>query len=267
MAMNCTGVLYFPVTISMLEGVATELIEARFGLKGVAAFIKLLGKIYKEEGYYLVWNKEQCMLFAHKLGNELSDEEMQEIVELLIAKDIFDRKMYEEHQVLTSVHIQKVWLEATKRRKRDLTPLPYFLVETKVPKNGKEENEVQDVLFPPENTCNFGQSKEKESKDKKNTPPLTPQGENGGERTEGSSFEIPGYAYNKKTHNLEGLILELKQLHIVDRDELKAILKLSDYGRLGGYVFKVIGSTRWSTVMAKGKYIIAALRKERTGNG
>ena len=86
---------------SLLEGVATELIEARFGLKGVAAFIKLLGKIYKEEGYYLVWNKEQCMLFAHKLGNELSDEEMQEIVELLIAKDIFDRKMYEEHQVFT----------------------------------------------------------------------------------------------------------------------------------------------------------------------
>ena len=44
MAMNCTGVLYFPITISLLEGVATELIEARFGLKGVAAFIKLLGK-------------------------------------------------------------------------------------------------------------------------------------------------------------------------------------------------------------------------------
>lgn len=54
MAMNCTGVLYFPIAISLLEGVATELIEARFGLKGVAAFIKLLGKIYKEEGYYLV---------------------------------------------------------------------------------------------------------------------------------------------------------------------------------------------------------------------
>ena len=66
MAMNCTGVLYFPIAISLLEGVATELIEARFGLKGVAAFIKLLGKIYKEEGYYLVWNKEQCMLFAHR---------------------------------------------------------------------------------------------------------------------------------------------------------------------------------------------------------
>ena len=267
MAMNCTGVLYFPIAISLLEGVATELIEARFGLKGVAAFIKLLGKIYKEEGYYLVWNKEQCMLFAHKLGNELSDEEMQEIVELLIAKDIFDRKMYEEHQVLTSVHIQKVWLEATKRRKRDLTPLPYFLMETKVPKNGKEENEIQDVLFPPENACNSEQSKEKQSKEKENTPPLTPQGEDGGEGTEGSSFDIPGYAYNKKTHNLEGLMLELQQLHIVDRNEINAILRLSDYGRLGGYEFKIISSTRWSTVLAKGKYVIAALRKEKTGNG
>ena len=267
MAMNCTGVLYFPITISLLEGVATELIEARFGLKGVAAFIKLLGKIYKEEGYYLVWNKEQCMLFAHKLGNELSDEEMQEIVELLIAKDIFDRKMYEEHHVLTSEPIQKVWLEATKRRKRDLNPLPYFLVETKVPKNGKEENEVQDVLFPPENACNSEQSKEKQSKEKENTPPLTPQGEDGGKGTEGSSIEIPGYAYNKKTHNLEGLMLELQQLHIVDRNEINAILRLSDYGILGGDVFKIISSTRWSTVLAKGKYVIAALRKEKTGNG
>ena len=264
MAMNCTGVLYFPITISLLEGVATELIEARFGLKGVAAFIKLLGKIYKEEGYYLVWNKEQCMLFAHKLGNELSDEEMQEIVELLIAKDIFDRKMYEEHQVLTSVHIQKVWLEATKRRKRDLTPLPYFLMETKVPKNGKEENEIQDVLFPPENACNSEQSKEKQSKEKENTPPLTPQGEDGGEGTEGSSFDIPGYAYNKNTHNLECLLLALDGLHINDPNDTKAILKLSDYGRLGNEVWKIIHATKWSIVNSKGKYLIGALNKART---
>ena len=219
MAMNCTGVLYFPIAISLLEGVATELIEARFGLKGVAAFIKLLGKIYKEEGYYLVWNKEQCMLFAHKLGNELSDEEMQEIVELLIAKDIFDRKMYEEHQVLTSVHIQKVWLEATKRRKRDLTPLPYFLMETTVPKNRKEENEVQDVLFPPENACNSEQSNEKQSKEKENTPPLTPQGENGGERNIDfpSSGERKGKSPNRRCYGNAGVI-GLRYLNTNERE-------------------------------------------------
>ena len=271
MAMNCTGVLYFPITISLLEGVATELIEARFGLKGVAAFIKLLGKIYKEEGYYLVWNKEQCMLFAHKLGNELSDEEMQEIVELLIAKDIFDRKMYEEHQVLTSVHIQKVWLEATKRRKRDLTPLPYFLMETKVPKNGKEENEVQDVLFPPENACNSKQSKEskvEESKAKKSKalPPLTPPGESGGAQGN-PDLDIPGYAYNRNTHNLECLMLNLEKLYITDREEIRKILKLSDYGRLGNYVWKIFNGTNWSKVNSKGGYIISVLAREKRSTG
>lgn len=266
MAMNCTGVLYFPITISVLEGIALELIEARFGLKGVAAFIKLLCKVYKEEGYYMSWGKEQCMLFTRKLGNELSYEEIQEIIELLIEKEIFSRKMYAEHHVLTSERIQKVWLDATKRRKKDLRTLPYFLVEVKDVKP-EAKIVVQDVLFQPQNAYNSEQSKEKQSKEKENTPPLTPQGENGGEGTEGSSFGIPGYAYNKKTHNLEGLMLELQQLHIVDRNEINAILRLSDYGRLGGYVFKIISSTRWSTVLAKGKYVIAALRKEKTGNG
>ena len=209
------------------------------------------------------WGKEQCMLFTRKLGNELSYEEIQEIIELLIEKEIFSRKMYAEHHVLTSERIQKVWLDATKRRKKDLRTLPYFLVEVKDVKP-EAKIVVQDVLFQPQNAYNSEQSKEKQSKE---TPPLTPQGENGGEGTEGSSFGIPGYAYNKKTHNLEGLMLELQQLHIVDRNEINAILRLSDYGRLGGYVFKIISSTRWSTVLAKGKYVIAALRKEKTGNG
>ena len=260
MAMNCTGVLYFPIAISLLEGVATELIEARFGLKGVAAFIKLLGKIYKEEGYYLVWNKEQCMLFAHKLGNELSYEEIQEIIELLIEKEIFSRKMYAEHHVLTSERIQKVWLDATKRRKKDLRTLPYFLVEVKDVKP-EAKIVVQDVLFQPQNAYNSEQSKEKQSKE---TPPLTPQGENGGEGTEGSSFDIPGYAYNKNTHNLECLLLALDGLHINDPNDTKAILKLSDYGRLGNEVWKIIHATKWSIVNSKGKYLIGALNKART---
>ena len=86
-------VLYFPIAISLLEGVATELIEARFGLKGVAAFIKLLGKIYKEEGV-LPGVEQRAM---HALCPQIREtnyrmRKCREIVELLIAKDIFDRK-------------------------------------------------------------------------------------------------------------------------------------------------------------------------------
>ena len=55
-------------------------------------------------------------------------------------------------------------------------------------------------------------------------------------------------------------MLELNQLHIVDPNEINAILRLSDYGRLGGYIFRVIGPPD-GIILAKGKYIIAALRK------
>ena len=52
--------LYFPLKVNLFEEIAVELGEARFGLKGTAAVMKLLCKIHKENGYYLKWNAEQC---------------------------------------------------------------------------------------------------------------------------------------------------------------------------------------------------------------
>ena len=63
MAMMYGGMLYFPLKVNLFEEIAVELVEARFGLKGTAAVMKLLCKIHKENGYYLKWNTEQCTLF------------------------------------------------------------------------------------------------------------------------------------------------------------------------------------------------------------
>ena len=41
-------------------------------------------------------------------------------------------------------------------------------------------------------------------------------------------------------------------------------MKLSDYGRLGNEVWKIIHATKWSIVNSKGKYLIGALNKART---
>lgn len=53
MAMMYGGMLYFPLKVNLFEEIAVELVEARFGLKGTAAVMKLLCKIHKENGYYL----------------------------------------------------------------------------------------------------------------------------------------------------------------------------------------------------------------------
>ena len=130
MAMIYNSIPYFPTQVSFFEEVAMELIEARYGMKAETAVMKLVCKIYKENGYYMVWNEEQCTLFTNKVGREIAKEEMQGIVETLMEKGFFDKETYKEHGILTSVEIQRVWLEATKRRKRDLESLPYMLVKT-----------------------------------------------------------------------------------------------------------------------------------------
>ena len=222
MAMIYNSIPYFPTQVSFFEEVAMELIEARYGMKAETAVMKLVCKIYKENGYYMVWNEEQCTLFTNKVGREIAKEEMQGIVETLMEKGFFDKETYKEHGILTSVEIQRVWLEANKTEQ-----------------NKANEN--------------------------RELPPLTPPpGEDVGVWRKYSFIEFPGYAYNKNTHNLECLLLALDGLHINDPNDTKAILKLSDYGRLGNEVWKIIHATKWSIVNSKGKYLIGALNKART---
>lgn len=276
--MTYGGMLYFPLKVNLFEEIAIELVEAKFGLKGTAAVMKLLCKVYKENGYYLKWDEEQCTIFANKAGKDVNEKEMQEIVDILTEKGLFDLKTYREKQILTSIEIQKVWLEATKRRKRDLSSLPYFFEELKMKKEEtKEENDIPPACtqnegnsihnadISPENACNSGQSKVEYSKveqSKALPPSIPPSGKDGG-KEDLSSFDIPKYAYNKNTHNLECLILELRQLRITDTDEIQKILLLSDYGRLGGTFWKIIHDTNWNKVNSKGGYIISILAKDR----
>ena len=75
------------------------------------------------------------------------------------------------------------------------------------------------------------------------------------------------YAYNRNTHNLECLMLNLEKLYITDREEIRKILKLSDYGRLGNYVWKIFNGTNWNKVNSKGGYIISVLAREKRSTG
>ena len=72
-------------------------------------------------------------------------------------------------------------------------------------------------------------------------------------------FEIPQYAYNQATHNMDGLIESLERHKVTDSKEKQAILRLSDYGRKGTLVWKLLSNTTWSKIGAPGKYLSAAL--------
>ncbi|MFR3869150.1 MAG: DUF4373 domain-containing protein [Bacteroides sp.] len=288
MAIAYDGINYFPMGVNFMEENAMEVIEAKYGIKGSAIVLKLLCKIYKE-GYFIRWDEEQCLIFANKAGREVQAEEVQGIIEILFIKGILDRNSYLENGILTSENIQKVWLEATKRRKRELSELPYLIVKTEK-ENGKPDtpsitqeiqqpelfkgektpvnpkNVVHHVAVDAKNACNSGQSKVKESKAKENKelPPSAPPEGKEEERKEDSSYlQIPGYAFNTMTHNYSGLMDTLKRLSVTDTGEVNSILRLSDYGRKGTTVWRLIANTCWSDIGAKGRYLIAALNKAK----
>ena len=288
MAIGYYGINYFPIGVNFMEENAMEVIEAKYGIKGSAIVLKLLCKIYKE-GYFIRWDEEQCLIFANKAGREVQAEEVQGIIEILFIKGILDRNSYLENGILTSENIQKVWLEATKRRKRELSELPYLIVKTEK-ENGKPDtpsitqeiqqpelfkgektpvnpkNVVHHVAVDAKNACNSGQSKVKESKAKENKelpPSAPPEGKEEERKEDSASLPIPGYAFNTMTHNYPGLMDTLKRLSITDTGEVNSILRLSDYGRKGTTVWRLIANTCWSDIGAKGRYLIAALNKAK----
>ena len=288
MAIAYDGINYFPVGVNFMEENAMEVIEAKYGIKGSAIVLKLMCKIYKE-GYYIRWDEEQCLIFANKAGREVQAEEVQGIIEILFTKGILDRNSYQENGIQTSESIQKVWMEATKRRKRELSELPYLMVKPEK-ENGKADtppalqeiqqpelfkkektpvnpkNVVHHVAVDAKNACNSGQSKVKEKKAEENKefPPSAPPKGEGEERKGDSAYlPIPGYAFNTMTHNYSGLMDTLKRLSITDTGEVNSILRLSDYGRKGTAVWKLIANTCWSDIGAKGRYLVAALNKTK----
>ena len=288
MAIAYDGINYFPVGVNFMEENAMEVIEAKYGIKGSAIVLKLLCKIYKE-GYFIRWDEEQCLIFANKAGREVQVAEVQGIIEILFIKGIMDRNSYLENGILTSESIQKVWMEATKRRKRELSELPYLMVKPEK-ENGKADtppalqeiqqpelfkkektpvnpkNVVHHVAVDAKNACNSGQSKVKEKKAEENKefpPSAPPKGEEEERKGDSAYLPIPGYAFNTMTHNYSGLMDTLKRLSITDTGEVNSILRLSDYGRKGTTVWKLIANTCWSDIGAKGRYLIAALNKTK----
>ena len=80
------------------------------------------------------------------------------------------------------------------------------------------------------------------------------------DNTASPSLEIPGYAYNKSTHNVKGLLDSLAQHGVTNKKEITAILKLSDYGKKGTQIWITLSTTKWGKIDNPGRYIISTLR-------
>lgn len=118
------GLDYFPMDIDTDDKV--ELIEAKHGIAGFGVLVKLFQKIYKE-GYYIKWSDETQLLFSKRINVDINSINV--IINDCFQYNIFNKKLYDQHHILTSSGIQKRYFNATNRRKELFLCKKYIIVD------------------------------------------------------------------------------------------------------------------------------------------
>lgn len=118
------GVDYFPLDVHLDN--KFKFIEIKFGLKGFAIVIKIFQNIYSQ-GYWSSWGEDEKIIFASE--NKIDLEEIENITNECLKRDIFDKALYEQYEILTSLGIQKRYKEIVRRRKDVTLIAEYLLIE------------------------------------------------------------------------------------------------------------------------------------------
>ena len=160
------GLDYFELDCHMEEKV--RLIQAEYGLKGFAVFVKLLQKIYGERGYYCEWTQDSELLFMSENGLDSGCLQLlREIVSACIRRNIFSEKLFNEFGILTSYGVQKRYLNAVSRREKVELIKEYLLISV-----GKNQCNVCinsiNVDRNSVNVCSNSQSREEKSREDNN---------------------------------------------------------------------------------------------------
>ena len=133
------GLDYFPLDVNFLQDRKVRRISCRHHAAGIAALTSLLCLIYKEKGYYVLWNKDTLFDIAQEACCE--EEEMQAIIDECLSVGLFDTYIYKEYGVLTSQAIQEQYhkIIIDSRRKYKLPLENFWMIKEEKEANDNEE--------------------------------------------------------------------------------------------------------------------------------
>lgn len=133
------GLDYFPLDVNFLQDRKVRRISCRHHAAGIAALTSLLCLIYKEKGYYVLWNKDTLFDIAQEACCE--EEAMQAIIDDCLSVGLFDTYIYKEYGVLTSQAIQEQYhkIIIDSRRKYKLPLENFWMIKEEKEANDNEE--------------------------------------------------------------------------------------------------------------------------------
>lgn len=153
------GLDYFPLDVDFLSDLKVRRIIKACGKEAVHILVALLANIYRDEGYYVLWDDDLAFLVADEVGTK--EGTVEELVRKAVQVKFFDKDIFDKYSVLTSKGIQNRYILATKERKKVELEFKYLLTN--------EVNRSNISINGRNNSVNQGnnqQSKVKESKEK-----------------------------------------------------------------------------------------------------
>lgn len=157
------GLDYFELDCHMEEKV--RLIQAEYGLKGFAVVVKLYQKIYGGNGYYCEWNEDVLLLFMSENGLSSDSKNLiSAIVAACIRRNIFSEELFHKFGILTSLGIQKRYMNATSRREKVEVKKEYLLLSDVKNNQNVVINSIN-VDRNQENVCRNTQSRVEKSRE------------------------------------------------------------------------------------------------------
>ena len=280
------GLDYFPLNTDFMHDRVVRRVMKRGGVSAFTILLYTLSYLYSGEGYYIHVDDD----FYDELSDQLfstDNDSVRRVLRLFVEYGFFDSSLYERYGILTSADIQRQFLFITKRRSRRHIFPDYCLLP-----DGKTTDEQPDtVAATGENVAvspNIATAsrdtatktaliKRKEKERKENILPNPPLPKGGDEGEEGGDFSNRKPA--KKKHeltqsdidrmqapadghprNLSGLLDNLRLYHIPPSEQYAIVLK-SNYGEIGGKVWKGFGVIRASAGKIKlpGHYLLSVL--------
>lgn len=161
-----TGLDYFPLDVNFLNDLKTKKLVRGYGASAVAVALNVYINIYRDNGYFVECDDDFIFLIADEL--KLDEEYTKNVIKKMIEVDFFDKSLYENHKILTSVGIQNRYLLASGRRVRSKINAVYDLTNT--PKEEFMSTETEFMYTETqenEGLCQQKYTKEKKIKEKK----------------------------------------------------------------------------------------------------
>jgi len=201
------GIDYFPLEVNFLKDLKTRKIIKACGATSPVILISLLSNIYRDNGYYVVWDKDMPFLISEETG--VSEGAVREVVKKAMQVGFFCEQLFQQHNILTSRGIQARFVKAAERRKTIHLIADYNLLDATAEENPQisyvSENVSNNPVNAPENTQS--KSKKRTVNQSKNTAALT-----------GKEYDKNGIPY-KCAKYLADKILSVNPTAKVPRDD------------------------------------------------